>query len=436
MSGTSGQETAGRRRLRMGFSTGTAMTAAARAAARCLLSGECPSSVAVRLPAGYYLPVEVSRCVGHGDWAEACVIKDGGDDPDVTHRARVCVRLCLGGFSSDPETGGLRDGDGWIRLTAGAGVGRVTKPGLPVAVGEPAVNPMPRRMLAENLLEEVRRVPSPAFHGVPVGFGADRVPWNPPAGSPGVWIPVPGPPETAPAVTVHVEVSVPGGEDLARHTLNARLGVLGGISILGTTGLVRPFSHQAYEETIQVALDVARSNGCPQVVLSTGGKSEKMARALLNGLPAESFVQIADFFAFAVKRAVAEGFRSIVHSVFFGKAVKMAQGHPYTHAHKVAMDLEAVARCAAEEGMPDETVRRIRGANTARHALEILKAASGREELECQGTPGVNSLPVHRVVRRIAREAARQSKALAGRETDVRLLLFDYDGALLADVTA
>ncbi|SMC16432.1 cobalt-precorrin-5B (C1)-methyltransferase [Desulfacinum hydrothermale DSM 13146] len=407
------------------------MTAAAKAATRCLLSGVSPRSVAVRLPVGYYLPVDVACCAGHGDWAEAVVIKDGGDDPDVTHKARVCVRLWL----APPPTGRGTDpaavGSDWIRLTAGVGVGRVTKSGLPVAAGEPAVNPVPRRMLAENLFEELERVPDLAVERTVAGGPGEGRP-----GKAAVWLPVPESAVKNPVASIHVEVSVPRGEELARHTLNPRLGVVGGISILGTTGLVKPFSHQAYEETIQVALDVARANGCAQVVFSTGGKSEKLARALLNGLPAESFVQIADFFSFAVKRAVGAGFRSIVHSVFFGKAVKMAQGNPYTHAHKVALDLNTVARWAAGEGVPHEALERIRGANTARHALEILKGFSGLEGAPFQDACQRNVSPAYRVVRRIAQEAVRQSKAMAGPEVAVRLLLFDFDGTLLADVTA
>ena len=152
-----------------------------------------------------------------------------------------------------------------------------------------------------------------------------------------------GPWERAGDLSILVEIEVPRGEELARHTLNPRLGILGGISILGTTGIVKPFSNEAYEQTIQAALSVAASSACGTVVLSTGGKSERFARDLFQELPPEAFVQIADFFSFAVKEARRFGFTRIIHSLFFGKAIKMAQGHPYTHAHSVPLDLDFLA---------------------------------------------------------------------------------------------
>jgi len=220
-------------------------------------------------------------------------------------------------------------------------------------------------------------------------------------------------------MVLHVTVSVAQGEDLARRTLNPRLGILGGLSILGTTGLVRPLSHEAYEETIVSALRVAQANGGSTVVLSTGGKSEKLAQRYLSDVPEEAFVQIADFFAFAVHEASRMGFQTVVHSVFFGKAVKMASGVPYTHAHKVDMDLGVVVRCGQRAGTDAPVLHRVAQANTARHALEMLMEAQARE-----------------VIYEVAREALRQSRRFAGTQVRlVRLLLFDYDGTLLADVT-
>ena len=139
-------------------------------------------------------------------------------------------------------------------------------------------------------------------------------------------------------LSILVEIEVPKGEELAKHTLNPRLGILGGISILGTTGIVKPFSNEAYEQTIQAALSVAASSACGTVVLSTGGKSERFARDLFKELPPEAFVQVADFFSFAVREARRFGFTRIIHSLFFGKAIKMAQGtslytRPFSAAH-------------------------------------------------------------------------------------------------------
>jgi len=214
-----------------------------------------------------------------------------------------------------------------------------------------------------------------------------------------------------------VEIEVPRGAELAAQTLNPRLGVLGGVSILGTTGIVNPCSHEAYEQTIQAALSVAASTGCDSVVLSTGGKSERFAGELLHELPPEAFVQIADFFSFAVREARRFGFDRIVHSIFFGKAVKMAQGHPYTHAHSVPLELEFLAGIARGLGRDAVLCRALASANTARHAMQIIVDS---------GFQGI--------IESVARTAASQSARLAGEGARIRLLLFDYDGRLLVDV--
>ena len=381
------------------------MTAAARAALRRLVAAKPVKTVAVRLPAGFFLPVDIHEASAGAGEARAWVIKDGGDDPDATHKARIGVRLRLSrNGESPPES---KSPGGGVRLTAGEGVGVVTKAGLPVAVGEPAVNPGPRAMLAENLAEELRALSPLLLPPQPEAYFS-------PASS-HVFLPLPS--GAAPGTVVHVEVEVADGEKLASKTLNPRLGILGGISILGTTGIVKPFSHRAYEETIESALSVARSSGSPTVVLSTGGKSERLAKQILPHLPEEAFVQIADFFAFSVRQAAREGFASIVHSVFFGKAVKMAQGHAYTHAHKVDLDLAPLSRTAGEHGYDEEFRRKLEAANTARHALELL-----REQRDTA------------VIRAIARQAAHRSARLTENRLTVRLLLFDYDGALMADV--
>jgi len=214
-----------------------------------------------------------------------------------------------------------------------------------------------------------------------------------------------------------IEIEVPRGEELSRYTLNTRLGILGGISILGVTGLVKPFSNEAYEQTIQAAISVAASNDCGAVVLSTGGKSERFAMGLLPELPHEAFVQIADFFSFAVRKARLYGFSRIIHSIFFGKAIKMAQGHPYTHAHSVPLDLDFLAGIAHSLGHDAAHCRELASANTARHALEIIAAKGSYNVLES-----------------VAQRAALQSARLAGGGAAIRLFLFDYNGRLLADV--
>jgi cobalt-precorrin-5B (C1)-methyltransferase len=393
-----------RKRLRLGFSTGTAAVAAAQAALRHLLTGAGSKVVAVRLPLGFYLPIPIEMSLLENGTACASVIKDGGDDPDITHKAEIRARVRI---LAGPDARGSRQG---VYLIAGTGVGIVTKAGLPVSVGEPAINPVPRQMFSDNLARELRFLASKRLEAVIRDeVGSERnaavfVPFDSPVG------------EILAGAGVEVQIEVPRGKELAEHTLNPRLGIVGGISILGTTGIVKPFSHEAYEETIEAALSVASSSGCDTVILSTGGKSERFAQEMLPGYPVEAFVQIADFFAFAVRESSRFGFKEIIHSVFFGKAVKMAQGHAYTHAHSVPLELEQLSEFARHSGYDDRFCTELASANTARHALEILGAA---------GAWGV--------VRTVAAKALAESAKLAEEGARVRLLLFDYDGRLLAD---
>ncbi|MDR3557721.1 MAG: cobalt-precorrin-5B (C(1))-methyltransferase CbiD [Syntrophobacteraceae bacterium] len=419
--------------LRSGFSSGTAATAAAVAALRCLISGASADTIAVRLPSGVYLAVPVARCTVHDGTAWASVIKDGGDDPDVTNGAEIRAGVTLWGHPDSKPAQELKRRE--IVLLAGRGIGTVTKPGLPALPGEPAINPVPRQMLAENITlellrsvksefeEALRKTSSPgqrrqAQGGISgeveaaAGKSALRLPLHEAANDSRVF----DPPHD---FSIMVEIEAPKGEELARRTLNPRLGIIGGISILGTTGLVRPFSHEAYEQTIQAALSVAASNRCDTAVLSTGGKSERFARQRFPELPSEAFVQIADFFSFAVRESVRLGFAGIIHSIFFGKAVKMAMGHPYTHAHSAPMDLEFLALLARSLGHDDELCAKLAVANTARHALDIIADRGSRDIIES-----------------VARKAAEQSASLAGGASRIRLLLFDYDGKLLAEAKA
>ncbi len=318
-----------RRELKSGFTTGSAAAAAAKAALTVLLGGAAPERVSIPLPHGGRLEIALRETLTLGDGrARATVIKDAGDDPDVTHRAAIVATV---EFGEHPGQGPL--------ILGGPGVGRVTRPGLAVAVGGPAINPVPRVMINEALGEAWRE--------------AGR----------------PGPP------AVSVEISVPEGERLARRTLNARLGILGGISILGTTGLVKPFSHEAYTATIASALAVAVAAGLKEVVLTTGRRSEKRAQALRPDLPDLAFVQMADYFGFALEQARDLGLEAVGLVSFFGKAVKQAQGLPQTHAQNAALDLRTLASWLGESGAGPELTELVRGANTALHALSLLREA-------------------------------------------------------------
>jgi len=315
--------------LRIGFSTGTASAAAAKAALLGILTDRKPDRVPVDLPGGERLLIDISRMGRDHDrigWAE--VIKDGGDDPDVTHKARIRVEVSL----LEKEKGAKP-----IVFRGGAGVGRVTRPGLPIEVGQPAINPVPRRMIKRALGQAWKE--------------AGR------KGEP----------------RAEVTISVAKGEELAKHTLNPRLGILGGISILGTHGLVKPFSHAAYTATIDSGLSVLRAAGLREAVLTTGGKSEKRAMKLRPDLDQAAFIQIADFFAYAMERCAREGVERITLVSFFGKAIKQAMGLEYTHARTEPMDFSRLGRWFTEAEASVDLVREVEGANTARQVMEILE---------------------------------------------------------------
>jgi len=377
--------------------------------------------VAVRLPDSCFIPVMVHNSSLTDEGVEASVIKDGGDDPDVTHKAEIGVTLRL--FRVSPGLPGCARhtanrkayASPCIYLAGGEGVGRVTKPGLPIPVGEPAINPVPRQMLWGNLTEELLRWD---WRKESKAFVNGLVTSTQGASQAAVVLPLAGLAKKLDGLALAVEVWVKDGEKLAAKTLNPRLGIVGGISILGTTGLVKPFSHQAYEETIQSALSVAVSNGCRKVVLSTGGKSERLAMRVCSDLPPEAFVQIADFYAFSLMEAQTAGFLSLVHSVFFGKLVKMAQGHDYTHAHRTSLDLNLVSKLARDGGHDDVLCCQLAEANTARHAFELLRAEDASD-----------------VIHAVAALALKNSVRLTANQMAIRILLFDYDGALLVDIS-
>ncbi len=354
--------------LRSGFTTGTAAAAAAKGALSLLLTGRAPENVRVTLLTGDSIDIPLAACrPGTEDSAECRVVKDAGDDPDVTHWAEIGARVSLERLL-DP---------GGLRISGGLGVGRVTKPGLEVPPGEPAINPGPRRMIAEAI-EEVRR-------------------------------------QAGTSVPVSVEIFVPEGERLALRTLNPRLGILGGISILGTTGIVRPMSHEAYVATIRSALSVARAAGLDQAVLTTGRRSERHAQALLGNLPEEAFVQIGDYFRVSLDLAAELAFGRVTLAVFFGKAVKMAQGLPHTHAATSSLALNRLAQWALEAAADPALAAEVREANTARQAFERLR--DGHRE----------------VIAAVGRRMAAAARGFGGGALAVRAIVFDYEGGVVFD---
>ncbi len=366
-----------RQELRWGFSTGTAAAAAAQGALWELLALPCPEKVIVELPGGGSLTIPLHYHRRRGQRGEAAVLKDAGDDPDVTNGAEIGARVWR------LESAGTKEE---VVFVGGEGVGWVTKPGLALAVGEPAINPVPRKMIRRSL----------------------RTVWDKVC---------PGQP-----LRLSVEIFVPDGEELARHTLNPRLGIVGGLSILGTTGLVKPFSHAAYRATIATALKVAKAQGLQSIVFSTGGKSESHLMARWPELPPEAFVQMGDYVRFAVKTAANLHFQKIIVGAFFGKALKIAQGWGHTHASRGLANLALLGRWTLEQTGDAALAREVARANTARQALEILLAAqAGQDEFRRAAVPAA-------VLAEVGSRLLAALRTFAGPRPEVTALILDFAG--------
>jgi cobalt-precorrin-5B (C1)-methyltransferase len=332
------------------------MTAAAVAAAMGLKNQKIPCEVVIDLPKGRKLTIPILEGTIQKS-VQTVVVKEAGDDPDVTNQARIGVRL--------------EERDSGLTLVGGLGVGKVTKPGLVLPPGEWAINPKPRQYLAQNLEPYLR--------------------------------------ETG----LLVQVFIQNGEKLALKTLNPRLGIVGGLSVLGTTGLVKPFSHAAYLATIDSALNVAKAMGLEEIILTTGGRSEELARSLRPDLPPEGFIQIADYFAAALIKAAKKRFLTIGLAVFFGKAVKQAAGYRSTHAHHNEMDLSLLA--AWLKPLNPKVLNQIAQAPTALAALAVIK----EERL-------IGAVEI------VAQRIVAKAQAFTGPLPKIWATIFDFDGTILA----
>ena len=310
--------------LRTGYTTGTTATAATKAALYALIYGKPMEQVRISLPKGRTATLKIAWTKNENDGRVTCAaIKDGGDDPDVTHGAQICSTVS---FSKNASN---------IHIEGGKGVGRVTKPGLGLEIGRAAINPTPMKML-EQAVREVAG-------GQLEKRGIDIV------------------------------ISVPNGEEIAKKTDNPRLGIIGGISILGTTGLVLPYSTSSFAASIRQGLDVAAAMGADSVVLTTGGRSEDYARELFK-LPDHCFIQMGDFVGYSMKQcANKESIRNVIIAGFIGKLTKMAMGIKQTHVAGSHVDMEFMARLATECKAPLNVVEEISTANTARHVSEIIR---------------------------------------------------------------
>lgn len=350
--------------LRRGWTTGACATGAVKAALSALLGDGFPDPVTITLPGGQKPMFPLAReAMGEG-WAEAGIVKDAGDDPDVTHGALVWARVAPG-----------QRGSG-VRFAAGDGVGMVTKPGLPLAVGEPAINPVPRRMMTEVVNE------LSAAHGVAPDF----------------------------TLTIGIE----NGAALAEKTWNPRLGIVGGLSVLGTTGIVVPYSCAAWIHSIQRGVDVARAMGLTHVVGSTGDASEKAAMRRLK-LPIEAYLDMGDFVGGLLKYLRTHPVPDVTIAGGFGKISKLAGGALDLHSGRSQVDVESLANHMRALGASASIVGEVAAAGSANAAL--LAAAEWRD----------------RLADRVAGAARIAAQGVVGEAARVHILIVDRAGDVLGE---
>ncbi len=349
--------------LRKGWTTGACATAAAAAAYQALLTGEFPDPVTITLPKGEEPSFALKRMeLGEGE-ATASVIKDAGDDPDVTHGAEIVVTVAV-----------AKGKDG-VTFHAGPGVGTVTKPGLALCVGEPAINPGPRGMITSVIEGLAKRLDDKSG-------GKD-------------------------ALTI--TVSIPGGEALAQKTLNGRLGIEGGLSVLGTTGVVIPYSCSSWIHSIHRGVDVARASGFTHIAAATGRTSETAVGKML-GLPETALIDMGDFAGGLLKYLRKVPVERLTLAGGIGKITKLAQGAMDLHSSKSRVDRKALAGMLASLGADGETAARAETANTAAEVVE---------EAQSLGLP-LGDL--------IARQALEVALATLSGGTDVEVVIFDAQG--------
>ncbi|MFV9510161.1 cobalt-precorrin-5B (C(1))-methyltransferase [Tepidibacillus sp. LV47] len=307
--------------LRSGYTTGACATAATKAALLMLIEQSQIYDIEIQLPIGERVRFPIQNSTYSLTTATAGVIKDAGDDPDVTHGALILSTVSW----LDEER---------IEIDGGKGVGRVTKPGLPVPIGEAAINPVPRRMIEKEVKQLLE------FYQLTKG--------------------------------VKVVISVPNGEELAKKTLNPRLGIIGGISILGSRGTVIPYSHDAYQASIVQAIRVARINGIDHFILTTGSTSEKIAQNIFKEKEEMAFIQMGEFVGFALKHAKRLGAKKVTILGMIGKLSKVAQGKMMVHSKESSIDFQFLANIANRLYISNSVQEKIKQANTAAWVEKII----------------------------------------------------------------
>jgi cobalt-precorrin-5B (C1)-methyltransferase len=351
--------------LRTGYTTGATATAATKGALYALINGKPMEQVTVSLPKGGTATLKIAWTKTESNGKITCaVIKEGGDDPDATHGAEICSTVS---FSKNATN---------IYIDGGKGVGRVTKPGLGLEIGKAAINPTPLKML-EQAVREVAR-------------------------------------HQLEKQGVDVVISVPNGEEIAKKTDNPRLGILGGISILGTTGLVLPYSTASFAASIRQGIDVAAAMGADTVVLTTGGRSEDFAKDIFK-LPDHCFIQMGDFAGYSIKQCANKtAIRQVIIAGFIGKLTKMAMGIKQTHVAGSHIDMEFMAQIAADCNAPQNVIEEIGSANTARHVSEIVKKN--------------NILSYYdNVCKRVSEQMHKHARG----QLQIEVVLFEFDGAVI-----
>lgn len=351
--------------LRNGLTTGTSAAAATKAALQTLLSKKIYKEIQITLPKGKIVELPIAWTRVDDSRVTCSVVKDGGDDPDVTHGAEI-----LSTVEFTPEVGS-------VQVKGGTGVGKVTKPGLGLPIGSPAINPVPLKMIKDSVDEVLsNNIDSTKSFGI--------------------------------AITI----TVPKGAEIAIKTDNPRLGIIGGISILGTTGIVLPYSTASFAAAIRQGLDVGIAQGADTFILTTGGRSEDFMKHLFQErYPEHCYIQMGDFAGFSVKQCHDKGVKRIFIGGFIGKLTKIAMGVKQTHVRGSHVSMDFMARLAEELGANKELVDSIVNANTARHVSEIIDSNSivGFYDLIC-------------------REAVKQLKNYSGNQLLIEVLLFDFNG--------
>ncbi|MCE2506886.1 MAG: cobalt-precorrin-5B (C(1))-methyltransferase [Nitrosopumilaceae archaeon] len=352
------------KKLRTGYTTGSSATAASKAALLSIIKQQQIEEIEIILPKKSTIMIPVNSCKFEKNKAKCSVIKDGGDDPDVTHGAEIIVELTF------------NDNKNQIEIDGGEGIGIVTKPGLGLEINKPAINPVPKKMIIENLKE----------------IGEDILKEK----------------------GIRVVISVPKGKELGPKTDNPRIGIKGGISILGTSGIVIPFSTASYAASIRQNLDVSIAMGNDTVVLTTGGRSEDFAKKIVD-LPEHCFVQMGDFSGYTIQQCGRKNIKKAYVVGFIGKLAKMAAGVKQTHVKGSKVDMNFLAELARKVGANEEIIESVKKANTARHVSEIIQEnnVDGFFELICS--------EVYKHMRKHSEE-----------KVPIDVILFDFEGNILA----